>query len=82
MSIYFVIIVSAVSVATGLNGYNKDHIIIHTVVKNDSLWAIAEKYLGNVIMYHEIKALNGLKSDTIHLLRLANGNFYKNLIIL
>jgi len=53
----------------GLNGFNnndKVQIITHTVVKNDSLWAIADKYLGNSSRYPEIKALNNLKSDTIY----------------
>lgn len=53
----------------GLNGFSKNdkvQIITHTVVKNDSLWAIADKYLGNGSRYPEIKALNNLKSDTIH----------------
>ena len=39
---------------------------IHTVVKGDTLWGIAEKYLGSGIRYKEIKALNGLDSDTIY----------------
>lgn len=38
----------------------------HTVVKGDSLWNIAAKYLGNGARYPEIKKLNGLTSDTIH----------------
>ena len=55
--------------AAGLNGFSKNdevQIVTHTVVKNDSLWAIADKYLGNGSRYPEIKALNNLKSDTIH----------------
>lgn len=39
---------------------------IHTVVRGDSLWAIAKKYLGSGSRYPEIKALNGLKSNTIY----------------
>ena len=39
---------------------------VHTVVKGDTLWGIAEKYLGSGIRYKEIKALNGLDSDTIY----------------
>ncbi|MDR3137240.1 MAG: LysM peptidoglycan-binding domain-containing protein [Coriobacteriales bacterium] len=37
----------------------------YVVVKGDSLWAIAQKMLGNGARYKEIKALNGLASDTI-----------------
>lgn len=37
----------------------------HTVVKGDTLWGIAVKYLGNGTRYKEIKVLNGLTSDTI-----------------
>lgn len=38
---------------------------VHTVTKGDTLWGIAVKYLGNGTRYKEIKALNGLTSDTI-----------------
>jgi LysM repeat protein len=38
---------------------------IYVVAKGDSLWAIAQKKLGNGARYKEIKALNGLTSDTI-----------------
>ena len=38
----------------------------HTVVRGDSLWAIAKKYLGNGSRYPEIKALNDLTSNTIY----------------
>ena len=38
----------------------------YTVRRGDSLWAIAAKQLGSGRRYTEIKALNGLKSDTIH----------------
>lgn len=37
----------------------------HTVVKGDTLWQIAKKYLGNGARYTEIKKLNGLTSDVI-----------------
>jgi LysM repeat protein len=37
----------------------------YTVRKGDSLWGIAEKFLGNGTRYSEIKSLNNLKSDTI-----------------
>ena len=39
---------------------------IHTVVKGDTLWDIAKKYLGDGARYTEIKALNGLKSNVIY----------------
>ena len=38
----------------------------YTVVKGDTLWGIAEKYLGSGVRYKEIKTLNGLDSDTIY----------------
>lgn len=38
----------------------------YTVAKGDSLWAIAEKYLGAGSRYPEIKSLNGLSSNTIY----------------
>lgn len=38
---------------------------VHTVMKGDSLWAIAEKYLGSGAMYPEIVKLNSLNSNTI-----------------
>ena len=39
---------------------------IHTVVKGDTLWEIAKKYLGNGSRYPEIKTLNNLKSNVIY----------------
>lgn len=39
---------------------------IHTVVKGDSLWEIAKKYLGDGSRYPEIKTLNGLTSNVIY----------------
>lgn len=38
----------------------------YTVKSGDSLWAIAAKQLGNGNRYTEIKALNGLTSNTIY----------------
>lgn len=38
----------------------------YTVQKGDSLWAIADKHLGNGTRYNEIKKLNGLTSDVIY----------------
>ncbi len=52
----------------GLNGYPKSSVPKHRehrVVKNETLWSIAEKYLGSGARYAEIKILNNLKSDTI-----------------
>lgn len=39
---------------------------IHTVVHGDTLWAIAQKYLGKGARYTEIVKLNGLKSNVIY----------------
>lgn len=39
---------------------------IHTVVKGDTLWEIAKKYLGDGSRYPEIKSLNGLTSNVIY----------------
>ena len=39
---------------------------IHTVVKGDTLWEIANVYLGDGSLYPEIKALNGLSSNVIY----------------
>ena len=58
----------------GLNLYEKNNInktsnksyFEYTVKKGDTLWEIAQKYLGNGTKYNEIKSLNGLESDTIY----------------
>ena len=39
---------------------------VHTVMKGDSLWEIAKKYLGDGSRYPEIKTLNDLKSNVIY----------------
>jgi len=39
---------------------------VHTVVKGDTLWDIAKKYLGNGNRYPEIKELNNLTSNVIY----------------
>ena len=39
---------------------------IHTVVRGDTLWDIAKKYLGSGSRYPEIKKLNGLTSNVIY----------------
>ena len=38
----------------------------HTVVKGDTLWDIAERYLGKGSRYSEIKTLNGLTSNVLY----------------
>ena len=38
----------------------------HTVVKGDTLWDIAERYLGKGSRYSEMKTLNGLTSNVIY----------------
>lgn len=38
---------------------------IHTVKKGDTLWGLAEKYLGKGTRYKEIMSINGLKSDVL-----------------
>lgn len=40
---------------------------IHTVVKGDTLWILAKKYLNDGSRYTEIKALNGLTSNAIYI---------------
>ena len=55
--------------AAGRNGFSKndkEQSVTHTVVKNDSLWNIASRYLGDGTRYPEIKAFNNLTSDTIY----------------
>lgn len=39
---------------------------VHTVVHGDTLWAIAQKYLGSGSRYPEIKTLNSLTSNVIY----------------
>ena len=56
----------------GLNGFTKSdnspniNYFNYTVKKGDTLWAIAQRYLGSGTKYKEIKALNALNSDTIY----------------
>ena len=39
--------------------------VVYKVAPGDSLWSIAEKYLGSGSRYSEIKELNGLIYDAI-----------------
>ena len=56
----------------GLNGFSKannsegTNYFTYTVKKGDTLWVIAQRYLGSGTKYKEIKALNALNSDTIY----------------
>ena len=56
----------------GLNGFSKSNNLEnknyfnHTVKKGDTLWAIAQRYLGSGYKYKEIKDLNALNSDMIY----------------
>ncbi len=56
----------------GLNGFSKannsasTNYFKYTVKKGDTLWAIAQRYLGSGTKYKEIKVLNALNSDTIY----------------
>lgn len=54
----------------GLNGFGtkentNNSSIIHTVNAGETLWYIAEKYLGNGSRYREIMVLNNLSNDVI-----------------
>ncbi len=55
--------------------------IIHIVVKNDTLWDIAEKYLGNPIKYEELARLSRIQDphwiypgDIIRIVKRNNGD--------
>ena len=56
----------------GLNGFSKSenspniNYFNYTVKKGDTLWTIAQHYLGSGYKYKEIKTLNALNSDTIY----------------
>ena len=56
--------VSALTVAGSASA--ADAYLTHTVVKGDTLWEIAKKYLGSGSRYKEIVSLNGLKSNVIY----------------
>ncbi len=51
---------------TGSEANSQDNVYFeYEVQKGDTLWGLAEKYLGNGSRYSEIKSLNGLTSDII-----------------
>ena len=56
----------------GLNGFSKannsasTNYFTYTVKKGDTLWAIAQRYLGSGYKYKKIKDLNALNSDMIY----------------
>ena len=56
----------------GLNGFSKENnsantnYFTYTVKKGDTLWTIAQRYLGSGSKYKEIKTLNSVSSDTIY----------------
>lgn len=55
--------------SAGFNGFSDvsdDIYAEHIVLKNESLWSIAKRYLGNGGKYSEIKEFNNLESDTIY----------------
>lgn len=59
--------------AKGLNGFDKSSNVassnhfVYTVKKGDTLWALAQRYLGSSLKYKDIKTLNSLNSDTIYI---------------
>ena len=63
---------SEIMKSKGLNGFSKSNnsenrnYFNYTVKKGDTLWAIAQRYLGSGYKYKEIKDLNALNSDMIY----------------
>lgn len=49
-----------------VNAKTSESYRVHTVVHGDTLWTIAQKYLGKGNRYTEIVKLNGLKSNVIY----------------
>lgn len=54
-------VTTTVTVADSTSSYQT-----HTVVKGDTLWGLAQKYLGDGKRYKEFMTLNSLTSTTIH----------------
>ena len=52
--------------ATDIGGSASGGTRTHTVVRGDTLWALASTYLGSGSRYKEIMRLNGLTSEIIH----------------
>ncbi len=48
------------------SNYSASKYKLYTVQNGDTLWGIAQKLLGDGARYKEIKAFNGLSSDTIY----------------
>ena len=40
--------------------------LMHTVIKGDTLWKLAVRYLGSGLRFPEIKKQNGLNSNVIY----------------
>lgn len=57
---------SDIQAVSGNSAGNTNAEVIYTVVHGDSLWAIAERFLGDGNRYTEIKEANGLKDNTIY----------------
>ncbi|MCK4587301.1 MAG: LysM peptidoglycan-binding domain-containing protein, partial [Gammaproteobacteria bacterium] len=47
------------------NVNNKYQMITHIVVKNDTLWSIAKRYVKNPYLYHELAKLSNIKNPDL-----------------
>jgi LysM repeat protein len=43
---------------------------VYTLVRGDSLWKVAQKFLGNGVRYREIQKLNGIKDSQLRKLQI------------